>query len=81
MVEALVGCVAGAVLVEEYRAMVEAAGLINVALRPKPEYVAALQSFQDPLYHKIAEALPDGTTAADFVTSLDVMAQTAMPDA
>lgn len=81
MVEALVGCVAGAVLVEEYQAMVEAAGLTEVALRPKPEYVAALESFQDPLYQKIAGALPDGTTAADFVTSLDVMAQKAASDA
>jgi len=81
MVEALVGCVAGAVLVEEYQAMVEAAGLTDVTLRPKPEYVAALESFQDPLYQKIASALPDGTTAADFVTSLDVMARKAALDA
>src|SRR5690606_39107122 len=47
MAEALVGCVAGAVLVDAYQAMVEAAGLTEVALRPKPEYVAALESFQD----------------------------------
>lgn len=81
MVEALVGCVAGAVLVDEYQAMVEAAGLTDVVLNPKPEYVAALESFQDPLYRKIAEALPDDTTVADFVISLDVMARRAAPDA
>jgi SAM-dependent methyltransferase len=75
MVEALVGCVAGAVLMDEYRTMVEAAGLADVKLTPKPEYVASLASFEDPLYRKIAEALPAGTTAADFLTSLDVTAR------
>mgnify|MGYP005835442895 CR=1 FL=1 len=74
MVEALVGCVAGAVLLDEYRAMVLAAGLAEVSLRPKPQYVAALASFEDPLYQRIAAALPAGTTATDFVTSLDVTA-------
>ena len=74
MVAALVGCVAGAVLVDEYRAMVEAAGLVDVKLTPKPEYVEALSRFEDPLYRKIADALPAGTTAADYITSLDVQA-------
>jgi len=75
MVEALVGCVAGAVMLEEYRQMVMAAGLTDVELRPKPEYVAALAEFKDPLYERIAASLPPGTTAADFLTSLDVMAR------
>jgi SAM-dependent methyltransferase len=75
MVEALVGCVAGAVLVDEYRAMVEAAGLLDVRLEPKPQYVAALARFEDPLYRKVAEALPPGTTAADFLVSVDVTAR------
>lgn len=74
-VESLVGCVAGAVLVEEIRAAIGAAGLEVVALEPKPEYVAAMQSFQDPLYRRIAENLPAGTTPADFLTSLDVRAR------
>jgi arsenite methyltransferase len=74
MVEALVGCVAGAVLLDEYRAMVEAAGLRDVVLTPKPEYVAALEGFNDPLYARIVAALPPGTKAADFVTSVDVAA-------
>jgi arsenite methyltransferase len=75
MVEALVGCVAGAVLLDEYRAMVEGAGLVDVKLTPKPEYVASLAHFEDPLYRRIAEALPRGTTAADFLTSVDVTAR------
>jgi arsenite methyltransferase len=75
MVEALVGCVAGAVTVDDYRAMVEAAGLSGVALTPKPEYVEALSSFKDPLYARIAAALPPGHHVADYVTSLDVTAR------
>ena len=75
MVEALVGCVAGAVLVDETERMLRAAGLADVALRKKPEYVRALESFEDPLYRRIAETLPRGTTAADFITSLDVEAR------
>lgn len=74
MMEALVGCVAGAVLMDQYREMVLGAGLTSVQLTPKPEYVAALSSFQDPLYQRIADSLPKGMTAADFITSLDVTA-------
>jgi len=75
MAAALVGCVAGAVLVDDYRAMVEAAGLTHVTLTPKPEYVAALSRFDDPLYRRIAEALPRGTTVGEYITSLDVTAE------
>jgi ubiquinone/menaquinone biosynthesis C-methylase UbiE len=75
MLEAYVGCIAGAVLVNEYRAMVEAAGLKAVALTPKPQYIAALMASDDPLYGSLAKQLPAGTTPMDFVTSLDVTAQ------
>ena len=74
-VEALVGCVAGAVLVEETDRMIRDAGLVNVELVPKPEYVAAMESFQDPLYAEIAARLPAETEIADYVTSLDVRAR------
>jgi arsenite methyltransferase len=75
MVEALVGCIAGAVMLDEYRAMVEGAGLVDTKLSPKPEYVAALVSSGDPLYRKVADGLPPGTKATDFITSVDVTAR------
>jgi len=75
MVDALIGCIAGAVLVEEYKAMIQAAGLTSIEVVLKPEYVAAISGAEDPLYRKIAEALPAGTTAADFITSVDVTAR------
>lgn len=72
--EALIGCVAGAVMLDEYQATLEAAGLVDVTLTPRPDYVAALTNFKDPLYQQLVDALPEGATAADFVTSVDVTA-------
>jgi len=73
-VEALVGCVAGAVLVEETRAQAHAAGLGNIVLTPKPEYIDAMMNWQDPLYLRIIESLPAGTKPSDYITSLDMSA-------
>lgn len=75
MIEALIGCVAGAALVEDTRRMIEDAGLEQITLAPRPEYVAAMTQWNDPLYKEIVEHLPSGTTAADFVTSLSVSAR------
>ena len=74
-VEALVGCVAGAVLIDETRAMAEAAQLTDIVLTPKPEYVDAMTSWEDPLYRRIVEQLPAGARTSDYVTSLDVSAR------
>jgi arsenite methyltransferase len=75
MVEALVGCVAGAVLVEETRRMMQDAGLTDLELLPKPDYVKAMADWKDPLYRKIADHLPTGAQVADFITSLEVKAR------
>jgi hypothetical protein len=76
-VEALIGCIAGAVLVDETRRMMEDAGLVEIVLTPKPEYVRTLTDMQDPLYRRIVEKLPTGGTTADFITSLDISARRA----
>ena len=72
MVEALVGCVAGAVLVEETRAMMPAAGLAEIELTPRPDYVKAMLAWQDPLYRQIVDHLPSGAEPADYITSLTI---------
>lgn len=74
-VEALVGCVAGAVLVEETRVMAREAGLTNVVLTSKPHYIDAMTDWQDPLYRRIVAALPAGSRTSDYITSLDVAAR------
>jgi arsenite methyltransferase len=73
-VEALVGCVAGAVLVEETRAMAGAAGLSEITLTAKPQYIEAMTNWEDPLYRRIVESLPTGSKPSDYITSLDVSA-------
>lgn len=74
MVEALIGCVAGAVLVEETTKAARDAGLGDVQVKIKPEYVAAMENFEDPLYRKIVDHLPEGTQPADYIASVEVTA-------
>lgn len=75
MVAALVGCIAGAALVADTERFAREAGLVDIRLESKPDYVAAMTSFEDPLYQKIVAALPPGTCPADFITSLNVTAR------
>jgi arsenite methyltransferase len=75
IVEALVGCVAGAALVRDTERFARAAGLANVEVRVKPEYVVAMQHFDDPLYQKIIAALPEGAKPEDYIASVEVTAR------
>jgi ubiquinone/menaquinone biosynthesis C-methylase UbiE len=74
MVEALVGCVAGAVLASESEEMAQQAGLRDIVLKSKPGYIEAMTSWEDPLYRKIVEHLPAGSKPSEYVTSLEVQA-------
>src|SRR5690606_26668710 len=75
MVTALIGCVSGASLVEDVRAMIEASGLEQINLQPKPEYIEAMTNSQDSLYQQIMQHLPAGAKTSDYVTSLDISAR------
>ena len=70
--EALVGCVAGAELVEDVEAAIADAGLAEPELVAKPQYIEAMTDWQDPLYRKIAAALPDGAKISEYIVSLDI---------
>ncbi|MDD5141466.1 MAG: arsenite methyltransferase [Verrucomicrobiales bacterium] len=74
MVEALVGCVAGAALVSETGRMAREAGLTDIVLKVKSDYTEAMLDFEDPLYKKIIELLPAGAKTSDYITSLEVQA-------
>ena len=74
-IEALVGCVAGAELVEDVRESVLDAGLVDLRMTAKPQYIEAMVSWEDPLYKKIAAALPEGASMAEYVVSLDIAAR------
>ena len=75
LVEALVGCVAGAVLVTDTERHAQAAGLENVAVRVKPEYVVAMEHFEDPLYQRIIAMLPSGAKPDDYIASVEITAR------
>jgi ubiquinone/menaquinone biosynthesis C-methylase UbiE len=75
MIEALIGCVAGAVLVTEVEQAARAAGLVDIELTPKSDYVAGMTDWNDPLYQQILAHLPAGAKATDYITSLEVRAR------
>ena len=74
-VTALVGCIAGAVLVEDTEEMMKAAGLVDPAFETKSDYIDSMSEWSDPLYREIADMLPSNTKPSDFVTSLGVTAR------
>jgi arsenite methyltransferase len=75
MVEALVGCVAGAVLVSDTERMAKEAGLSDIVLKPKSGYIDGMVDWQDPLYQKIIANLPAGTKPGEYITSLEITAR------
>ena len=74
-VRALVGCIAGAVLVDETEKMALSAGLVNIILKTNSNYIDQLSSWSDPLYLEISKHLPSGSKLSDFVTSLELTAR------
>ncbi len=74
-VEALVGCVAGAVLVSDTEKMVKKAGLKNIKMDLKPDYIEKMSEWNDPLYKAVTEKLPKGKKLSEYVTSLYVHAE------
>lgn len=74
-VEALIGCVAGAVMVSETERMAQEAGLVEIGLNGKSAYIDGMVDWQDPLYEKIRTHLPAGTKPSDYITSLEITAR------
>ena len=74
-VKALVGCVAGAVLVEETEKMAKKAGLKKIRLILKPDYIESMSEWNDPLYKTVVANLPKGRKLGEYVTSLYVTAE------
>lgn len=74
-VEALVGCVAGAALIDETKKMIDNAGLSMESIDEHGEYVNSMTEMQDPLYQQIIEMLPEGTHISDFISSVSIVAR------
>ena len=74
-IEAYVGCIAGAVLLDEMERMIGDAGLVNCTLVSHPNHIDVMINSNDQLYSTIMEILPEGYSAGDFVTSVTVAAE------
>ena len=79
MVEALVGCIAGASLVSDIERMARDAGLSDIALIQKPGNINAMINSNDDFYQKVLAALPAGTKPSDYVVSLEIRATKPAP--
>jgi ubiquinone/menaquinone biosynthesis C-methylase UbiE len=71
------GCVGGAIKIDAYQAMIEAAGLQVVALTPKAAYVESLMAANDPFYARVQEQLQ--SNPAEYITSLDIQVRKPVP--
>jgi SAM-dependent methyltransferase len=69
LVEAYVGCIAGAQLLPDILGWAEGAGLADWRVDAKDAAFAGMMDSGDPLYQAILALLPAGTTPGDFATS------------
>lgn len=75
MVVALVGCVAGAVTIDETMKMARDAGLGNIQWTEKEYAVDVMEGCNDRLYQSVKDALPKGQTLSDYVVSVNLTAE------
>jgi SAM-dependent methyltransferase len=75
--ESLVGCIAGAPLIGDIRGWAASAGLDELNMVAKPQYVEAFVKAGDPLYEKIKGMLGADEQISDYVVSLDISAKKA----
>jgi len=70
----LSGCISGAVTLDEYTSHIEAVGLTNIRVEPKPQAGDVWDYYNDPLLDKIKEKLPAGIKMGDYAVSVNVTA-------
>ena len=75
LLNAFVGCVAGAVLAAEDECMAREAGFCQIVLKMKPRYIELMTNWEDPLYQEIMRHLPPGALPGDYITSLEIQAR------
>jgi SAM-dependent methyltransferase len=73
-VSALVGCVSGAVLLEETKKMISAAGLTDMQISVKKNNMDNMVSCNDSLYQSVQGYLPARKKLSDYVVSVDFTA-------
>ena len=71
---ALVGCVAGAVLIDETIEMAKQAGFSDIQVDEKPDAIDLMIDSNDPLYKEVLDLLPAGIKVSDYVVSMNITA-------
>jgi arsenite methyltransferase len=71
-IEAYVGCVGGAILVDEYRSMVENAGFKDVIITLKGASACIDKDTKDPIGRAVLDSLGENESLNDYVVSLYV---------
>jgi len=71
---ALVGCIAGAVLIDETVKMAGQAGLVDIQIDEKAYGIDVMADCNDPLYSQIKDALPPDAKLSDYIISVNVTA-------
>jgi len=73
-VSALVGCIAGAVQLDETKKMIEDAGLTEPQIAIKKYNLDIMDNCNDSLYQAVHKLLPRGKKLSDYVVSADITA-------
>jgi len=71
-IEAYVGCVGGAILIDEYKRIVEASGLKNVRITVKGSSACIDTNTKDPIGRAILDGLGDNESLEGYVVSVYV---------
>ncbi|MDR7615553.1 MAG: arsenite S-adenosylmethyltransferase, partial [Armatimonadota bacterium] len=71
-IEAYVGCVGGAILIDEYKRIVEASGLKNVRITVKGSSACIDTNTKDPIGRAILDRLGDNESLEGYVVSVYV---------
>jgi len=69
-IEAYIGCVSGAILVDDYRNTVAASGLKNVRLTVKEISPCISPDTNDPIGRSLLDSLKEGESVEDYVVSI-----------
>lgn len=73
-VAAIVGCIAGAVLIDETIKMAKQAGPSDIQVSEKAGSIDVMADCNDPLYREVKQYLPKGFKLGDYVVSVDITA-------
>ena len=72
---ALIGCMAGAVFVEDTEALAKEAGFTDIELTVKSDYIETMTGLKASLYGEIRDHMPEGESLSDYIVSLSVSAR------